>query len=419
MFKRSLILLSLASMSVNASTQSRMDTAEYRLNHYSEADLAVVTHGVPYRHFLEGIMVKGLYGDIEGAQISYTAGDISISQVCEGIEYGAWCVNFEATAAGIEQAILVSFAPSLFSDQSGSQNTSNGNILPPELPLQPIEQEPTTPDPIVIVKPIDPGFGVAPIEPGYGVKPIGEEEKIPVVGLGSFRAMTLEQQAQTLTQYINNNNSSSKGQVVVVDQKLMWETKDGKQKPLKDSNKVIAVLEEAHKKRVERRENRPSIDPIDIIIEPIDPGYGVNPIPSANLLAKINKWVDNNDPTGNDGQVVYIDGKLMWLNKSGNVKPLRDAKNVREAFQATQNVRQARIEERTKDRAISLVQEENGDVLVLRNDKLVVHRIDSSKAKKYRNNISGDSGKERRKARDSKRRSDVKRKVNEWRKNNA
>ncbi|TFH89849.1 hypothetical protein [Vibrio ouci] len=269
------LLLSFPALS-NPVAINRANEAQLRLDSYSEAELAKPVFDVTYREFLEKVVF------INSVPEGGTLVAMQDASSCNGIYDYGYCIQFEATAAGIEQQIIASIVTSVFPGGNRDNNESNSPVLTPVLPA-PNEPE----QPIFIIDPIDPGFGVAPIDPGYGIEPIGEEEDMPVIGLGSFRAMSLEEQAEVLTRYINNNNSSSKGKVVVVDGKLLWETSKGKQKQLKDSSKILEVLEEAHKERLARRDDRIIVDPIDVIVEPIEPVFGVDPLPPYDENAPI------------------------------------------------------------------------------------------------------------------------------------
>ncbi|MCW8336050.1 DUF4573 domain-containing protein [Vibrio paucivorans] len=329
----SVLMLSAISQGALANSSIRSQVAQDRLDNYSEADLSREVFGKPYSEFLEKVVF--INSIPEGARLIKVAN----AESCNGIYDFDLCMEFAPTAAGIQQDIVQVIIDTPFPSYENDRNPVGSPIVPipvspkppsvtpqlPDLRVEPIDPgygvepidpgygvepidpgygvepidpgygvEPIDPgygvepiDPGYGVEPIDPGYGVEPIDPGYGIEPIGEEEQMPTIGLGAFRAMTLEEQAQVLTEYVNNNNSSSNGSVVVVGDKLMWQTKNGTLKPLKESNKILEVLEDAHLERQARRDERIKVDPIDIIVEPIDPGFGVDPLPPYDENAPI------------------------------------------------------------------------------------------------------------------------------------
>ncbi|MGR6832044.1 hypothetical protein [Aliivibrio wodanis] len=343
----SLLMTMTFSTSAYANSEVRTAIAQERLNNYSEAELSKIVFGKPYREFLQRVVI---FNNVpEGATVI----EMANAEGCAGLFDAGLCMEFAPTAAGIEDVIIETVIASVFPKSSNSNDKSDSKTQPvPILPTNPIYPEPIFgvepidpgfgadpidvivepidpgfgADPIdVIVEPIDPGFGadpidviVEPIDPGFGIEPIGEEEQAPVIGLGAFRAMSLEEQAQVLTQFINNSNGSSKGKVVVVDDKLMWETKDGKQKQLKNSNKVLDVLEKAHLERKERRDDRVKLDPIDVIIEPIDPGFDVDPIDTDKKVDAFNAAMAKRGLEANIYKNANGDYIISWTDGQGN-----------------------------------------------------------------------------------------------------
>lgn len=272
--KKTFLLSALATLvfSNTAIASKREEVAQLRLDTYSQEELAMEVHGMPYGDFLQGIVVREQFASIEGAQIIYTGGEVTITQVCDSIQIGNWCVNLPATAAGIE--LIEIPAGYLLAVNEGSGKSGTIVVVPVD-PTQPIEIIPK--DPTV---PTQPEFGIDPID--VIVEPI-----TPDLG----------------------------------------------------------------------------VTPIDVVIQPLDPELGVNPIepgnpnenwtPTPEVLAALNKWVDENDDKNGETKwdIVWNGEKLVWQDPAtGKEKDLRDSSRIQEAFKNTIEAREARRAERQEER---------------------------------------------------------------------
>ncbi len=170
--KKAFLLSTLASLIISntAMASKREEVAQFRLDTYSQEELSKEVHGMPYGDFLQGIVVREQYGSIEGTQIIYTGGEMTITQICEGLEIGNWCVNFEATAAGIsEEAVLQVAQTYLYSGSNDTTRPSNpinvtpspiGDIENPIQPVQPIQPIDDVEAPLIPIGRVE-----APLEP--------------------------------------------------------------------------------------------------------------------------------------------------------------------------------------------------------------------------------------------------------------
>ena len=175
--KKTFLLSALATIVISntAIASKREEVAQLRLDTYSQEELAMEVHGMPYGDFLQGIVVREQFASIEGAQIIYTGGEMTITQVCESIQIGNWCVNLPATAAGIIAEELIAPTYENESNSGDAVQSTPPTLTPvepgyPEFPIMPVL--PVNPDPIQ--EPNIPGDVETPIG-DIAVNPITED----------------------------------------------------------------------------------------------------------------------------------------------------------------------------------------------------------------------------------------------------
>ncbi|MCG9629495.1 YadA C-terminal domain-containing protein [Vibrio sp. Isolate30] len=179
---------------------------------------------------------------------------------------------------------------------TASFNAAAEMSIPSPDPIQPIDQ-PIVIEPIdVIVEPVDPGFGVDPIDvvidpvdPGFGVDPI--DVVIDPIDPG-YGNEPIKERGSNFIQAFNKrtdwNLVESDGSISLVAPDgtasftVARKNEDGewemghRNEELKNEFKAAAV------DYVKGNHGDVIIEPIDTIIDPIDPGFGINPIELTN-----------------------------------------------------------------------------------------------------------------------------------------
>ncbi|MGF1753493.1 hypothetical protein L4C33_07840 [Vibrio makurazakiensis] len=280
--KKTFLISALASLVIanTAMASKREDVAQFRLDNYSQDELAMEVHGMPYGDFLQGIVVREQFGQVEGAQIIYTGGEMSITQVCDSIQVGNWCVNLPASAAGVE---VIQTPTGYLLTISGNNDNSRAVIIVPTDPSLPIETlpgqpgTPTQPQPVdviidpidVVIDPVDPGFGtdpieviVEPIEPEFGIVPIADWMPTP-------------EALAALNKWLDDNDDKNKQttwDIVWNGEKLVWQNPEtGEEKALRDSNRIQEAVKNTMETREARRDVRQDQRQQDRINDRIQP----------------------------------------------------------------------------------------------------------------------------------------------------